>query len=200
MPWSRCTRALRGSAGSALADLLEEIRVAERDHERDHQRHRAVRIRLDRDPLGREDAVELGGGERTRGDGRLELAVDHAVRPIADHRELVRERRAHACRVAAIGIQPDAERRQELVVRDVLNLGADHAPGDLELRLAGERRPGERRHDAVVLPGEEGVDRRQRDVLVRTHVSGDHGSGGRPGERAHEIHRRGGRRVAARGR
>jgi CubicO group peptidase (beta-lactamase class C family) len=63
--------------------------------------------------------------------------------------------------------------RQELVVRDVLNLGPDHAPRYLELRLCGQRRQGERRHAAVVLAGEEGVDRRQRHVLVRSHVSGD---------------------------
>jgi len=74
----------------AFADLLEEIGIAERDHERDHERDGAVGVSLDGDPLGRKDVVELVVGVRPAGNGRLELAVDHAVGAVADGRELVR--------------------------------------------------------------------------------------------------------------
>ena len=53
-------------------------------HERD-----VVAVLLDLDP-GRSNAAELGVRERAGRDGRLELTVDHAVRPVADGRELVR--------------------------------------------------------------------------------------------------------------
>jgi hypothetical protein len=36
----------------SLADLVQEVRVSERDHERNHERHGAVGISFDGDPLG----------------------------------------------------------------------------------------------------------------------------------------------------
>jgi hypothetical protein len=115
--------------------------------------------------------VQLVLGVRPGGNGHVELAVDHAVRAVADDGELVREARVHRRRVAAIRIEAHAERGQELVVGDVLGLRADDAPGDLELLLRREA-GGQRRHDAVVLASEQRLDGRQRDVLVRADVSG----------------------------
>ena len=54
-----CTGARRGSAESAFADLLEQVGIAERGHERDHESYRSVGVPLDGDSLASEDPVEL---------------------------------------------------------------------------------------------------------------------------------------------
>ena len=54
-------------------------------------------------------------GVRPGRDGRLELAVDHAVRPEADGRELVLEPGLTFAVVAAVRVEPDSQRGQELV-------------------------------------------------------------------------------------
>src|SRR5439155_12335432 len=134
----------------AEADGVEKVRVAEGDVERNDQRDPVGRA-LDRDPLGAE-SIELGARVCPRGYGDVELAVDHAVRAISDDRELVREARVHAGVVAAVRVEPYADRRKELRVRDVLELGSDHAARDLELLLVREP-GGKKRDDAVVLAG-----------------------------------------------
>jgi hypothetical protein len=173
---------------------VEEIGVAERER----QRHPQLDLRavlLDLDSLASEP-LQLRRRERPRFDGDLELAVDHAVRPVADDRELVGETGVRPGVIAGIGRQPDAERGEELRVGDVLNLGADDAPRDLEPRLIGKRAR-QRRDDAVVLAREQRVDRGERDVLVRAHIAGDDGLRGLPHQRPHEIHRRRARDGAA---
>jgi hypothetical protein len=89
--------------------LLEQVGVAERGHQRDHEPDRPARVALDRDPLGRKGLVELVVGVRARGDDRLELAVDHAVRAVADGGELVSEARVDVRVVAAVAVEPNAE-------------------------------------------------------------------------------------------
>ena len=85
-----------GSAAEALqhrafADGLQEIGVAERDVQRDHQGHVAGVV-LDLDPLGLERG-ELRGRVGALRHRRLELAVDLAVRAVAHDGELVRRGR-----------------------------------------------------------------------------------------------------------
>jgi hypothetical protein len=53
----------------------------------------------------------------------------------ARRRELVSECRVHRRVVAAVRVEIHAQRRQELVVRDALDLRADDTAGDLELEL-----------------------------------------------------------------
>ena len=137
------------------------------------------------------ERVELRGRVRAGRRARLHLAVDHAVRAVADDGELVAERRVDVRVVAAIVGEPHAERGQELVVGDELLLGADHAPGDLELLLLGQQ-PRQLIDDPVVLAREQRVRRRQRDVLVGAHVTGDHRLAGHAHQPALERHLRSG--------
>ena len=148
-------------------------------------------------PSAGEDGVQLVLAERSGRYGRLELAVDHAVGPVRHDRELVGDARVDARGVAPVGSQLHAEVREELVVRDVLDLRADDAPGDLELLLVGQAGAGEARHDPVVLAEEERVDRGEGDVLVGPNVSGDDCLLRSCGEGAHQVHRRGRRCVPA---
>ena len=110
------------------------------------------------------------------------------MRAVADDRELVRKRRVDARVVAGVRAEPDAERGQKLRVGDVLDLRADDAPRDLEARVRGKRarKFGD---DAIVLPSEQRVNRRQRDVLVRADVSGHDRVGRLRRQRPHEVHR-----------
>ncbi len=77
------------------------------------------------------------------------------------------------------------------------DLGPDHAAGELELRVLRQA-VRELVDDPVVLPREQRLDRRQRDVLVRTYVTGDDCIRGGPRQRAHQVHRRCGGHVVAR--
>src|SRR5207344_2123903 len=110
----------------AEPDLLEEVRVSEREVQRDHEDDVTVLV-LDLD-TGLLEPLELPLREGGRRRPRLELAVDHAVSPVAHHGELVRERRVDGRVVALVRGEPDAEGREELRVRDVLLLGSDDAP------------------------------------------------------------------------
>ena len=152
------------------ADADQQVGIAEGEVERDDEHGLAVFL-LDLD-AHRLEGGELRGRERARRRARLELAVDHAVRAVADDGELVPERRVDVRVVAAIVGQPDAERRQELRVGDELLLGAHDAAGDLEPLLVGQ--PARQLvDDPVVLAREQRVGCGERNVLVRAHVTGD---------------------------
>ena len=77
--------------------------------------------------------------------------------------------------VAGVRGQRDAHRRQELLVGDVLLLRDDDPAGDLELVLLRQC-VRQQADDPVVLAGEQGVGRGQRDVLVGPRVTGDDGA------------------------
>ena len=177
------------------ADVLEELGIPERDDERDRELHLPAGLG-DRDPL-RAEQIELRRGVRAGRDRHVELAVHHAVGAEGGCRELVLDRRVHVRVVARVRREPDAECRQELVVGDELDLGADDTARDLELLLL-RKEERKLRDDPVVLAREKRLGRRQRQILVRPHVAGDHRLVGHPHKRAHQIHRRGRRCVAAR--
>jgi hypothetical protein len=151
-------------------DLAQQVRVEE-GHVQRHDELDLVPVDDDLDALSL-DGIQLGlrvvGGLAPG----LDLAVDHAVGPVADGGELVGERRVGARLVALVRRELDAQRRQELVVGDPLLLRAHDLAGDLELEVLTEERR-QLGHDAVVLAGEQRVRRGQCDVLVRADVTGD---------------------------
>src|SRR2546430_7493065 len=113
------------------SEILEQIGVAKRRREWDLEID-LVTVGLHNDLLCRESG-ELRVGVSAGGNARVELTVDHAVRPVAHDRELVREAWVHGRFVAVVRLQPDPERGQELRVGDVLDLRTDHSARDLEL-------------------------------------------------------------------
>ena len=122
--------------------------------------------------------------------------MDHAVHSVPDSGELVRERRVHARVVSVVAGEPHTDSGKELVVGDVLLLRTDDSPRDLELELLGEVAR-EQAHDAVVLSRHQRVRGGERDVLVGPHVTCFDPSAQVDVQRALQLHRRRGRRVAS---
>src|SRR5207302_9907134 len=155
----------------AEADLLQKVGVPEGGVQRDGEGD--IGGGPLNDDLLRRERGELLVGVSAGGHGRVELAVDHAVRAIPDHRELVRESGIHARLIAPVRLELDAEGRKELRISAVLDLRPDDPARDLEALFYGEVRR-KRGDDAVVLASEERMQRGERDVLVRSDVAGDH--------------------------
>ena len=118
-------------------DLRQQVRVAEREPERDRERV-LVGVLRDGDALGGERR-QLRVGVLARLEVDVEVAVHHRVGTEADGGELVGDAGVHERVVAAVRRELHSERRKEFVVRDVLHLCAHHPPRDLVLLVAGER-------------------------------------------------------------
>src|SRR5881392_1463754 len=101
----------------------KEVRRAECGGEWDLERD-LIAVRRHDDPAGGEGR-QLRIGVRGGANGRVELAVDHAVRAVTHDRELIRQSGIHRGVITPIGLEPDSERREELRVGDVLDLRAD---------------------------------------------------------------------------
>ena len=103
----------------------------------------------------------------------LELTVDHAVRAVADDRELVAERGVDVRVVAAVrrtGQRPSAGRNSVYVMYCCSAMTTRRAIWNFSSALRSAR---EKPDDPVVLAREQRVRGGQRDVLVGPHVTGD---------------------------
>jgi hypothetical protein len=170
----------------AEADLVEQARVAEHDVERHVELDRPVGEIADLDPLVRQQIEKLIGDFVGRYLG-AQGAGDLAVGPERHGGELVGDGRVDRRVVAVVVVEYNAHRRQVLLVGDELLCRRDDAPGDRELGLLVEG-VGQSVDDAVVLADEQGVDRREGDVLVRPLVAGGDRGVPREEETTHTVH------------
>ena len=176
-------------------DLLAAGRVAERDAERDRERVLVGVSARPRSPRLRTSAAARPSTRRaSKSTSNSPCTMLWARKPtVANSFEMP----AFTLRVvAAVRRELHAERRKELVVRDVLHLGADDPPRDLVLLVLRAASSGSEptmrlcsRANSVWIAVSAMFS------LARTSPATT-ASVGLPGQLAHEVHRRGGRGVA----